>query len=86
VLEVDLAGGYHPALGSSFDLMDFGSLTASGYAFDFSHAPLDSGLAWDTSRFAATGEISVVPESGTLALLAAGVLGLAGWAWKRRKR
>ncbi len=30
--------------------------------------------------------VNVVPEPSTLALFAAGVLGLVGWAWRQRSR
>ena len=73
-LRVTLAGGFAPALGDTFDLMDFGRFVSAGYAFDLTAAPLAEGLSWDTSSFAATGAISVVPEPATVSLLALGAL------------
>ena len=67
--------GFSPSLGDSFAIMSIGgSLIDAGYVFDFSQAPLDRGLSWDDSGFAHSGTINIIPEPGTLTLLALGGL------------
>ena len=75
-LDVVLYGGFAPEVGASFDLLDAGTMTG---AFDALNLPaLGSGKAWDTSQFATSGVVSVVPEPASAALLlcGAGLLGL----------
>lgn len=83
-IALSLATNYTPAVGASFDLLDFVGTLGPGYTFDFSGASLGSGKQWDTSQFAATGSVSVsaTPEPGTalLAMLAGSPLML-----RRRK-
>ena len=43
---------------------------------------LGTGLSWDTSRFATTGAIAVLPEPSRALLL---LLGLLGLAFRRRR-
>ncbi len=67
--------GFSPSLGDSFAIMSIGgSLIDAGYVLDFSQAPLDGGLSWDDSGFAHNGTINIIPEPGTLTLLALGGL------------
>jgi hypothetical protein len=58
----------------------------SGTFSQVSLPALSNGLSWDTSNLYSNGTISVVPEPSTLALFAASALGLAGYAWRKRKR
>ncbi len=51
--------GYTPVLGDSFDLANATTTTGSP-SFDFSAAPLSSGLAWDTSTFTTDGVVKVI--------------------------
>ena len=73
-IALSLDSNYTPAIGASFDLLDFAGTLGPGYTFDFSGASLGSGKQWNTSAFAATGSVSVsaTPEPGTavLAMLA----------------
>jgi hypothetical protein len=81
-LDVELLNNYMPQPGESYQLFD-GQLSG---AFDQVVLPtLPNGLSWDTSNLDANGTISVVPEPSSLVLLAAGAVGLIGWAWRRRK-
>ncbi len=76
VLDVVLYGGFLPAAGASFDLIDAGAVAG---AFDAVNLPaLGSGLSWDTSQLSANGTVSVVPEptSATLLLCGTAFLGL----------
>lgn len=57
-LTILLDTGFAPALGDSFDILDFTTLTGN---FDNIEYPsLSPGLAWDDSALLTTGEISVV--------------------------
>jgi hypothetical protein len=58
-LEIVLSDGYVPDAGTRFDLLDWGSLTGAFGAVDFSAAVLPSGLGWDTTRIALSGELVV---------------------------
>ena len=60
-LTVTLAGGFAPAAGNSFDLLDWGSIAAP---FSSVSLPTLSGsLSWNTSLLYTTGVISVVGTS-----------------------
>lgn len=74
LIKVSLINGFNPANYSSFDVADFGSFTDSGYGFDFTGAPLDPGLTWDTSAFSTTGTIAVIPEQSAALLGGIGAL------------
>jgi hypothetical protein len=77
-LDVTLTGGFEPAAGDSFDILDWGQLSGS---FDDVDLPaLSAGLNWDASQLYTTGSLSVaaVPEASTLGLVVIGLLGLIG--------
>ncbi|MFO0788791.1 MAG: hypothetical protein U0805_04990 [Pirellulales bacterium] len=59
VLSVTLLGGFVPALGNSFDILDWNSL--SGTFSSLSLPALGAGLSWNTSQLYTTGTLSVVP-------------------------
>jgi len=83
-LDVLFSGGFDPALGDTFDLLN-GSLTGQ---FGSVNLPeLDTGLAWDTSQLNTNGVLSVAqtPEPGTGVLYAAGGFLLTLAARRRRK-
>lgn len=82
--------GYTPAVGDTFDLIDWtgiGAAASSDWAshLDFSQAILGSSLYWDTSLFNTQGIISValVPEPSRLCLLFAALAVVGG---RRRRR
>jgi hypothetical protein len=56
-LAVTLGSSFSPALGNSFDLLDFGSTTGAFSSLQL--PPLASGLKWNTSSLYTTGTISV---------------------------
>ena len=88
-LNVTLYGGFSPAGGEVFDILDWGSLSG---AFDAVSLPaLASGLLWDDSNLYTTGELLVraeqaapeIPEPASAVLLASGAAALA---LRRRRR
>jgi autotransporter-associated beta strand protein len=80
-LDVSYLNGFSPTYGESFQLFD-GHTTGS---FSELNLPaLGNGLQWYTGNLYSTGTISVVPEPSTLALLAAGTIGLLGYGWRRK--
>lgn len=92
VFHLNLINGYTPLAGDSYNLLDWaqlstpGSVGGSGLSFDFTTAPLGSGLSWDTSNFLSSGSISVIataPEPGRALLLFAA---LGGIMWRRRRQ
>jgi T5SS/PEP-CTERM-associated repeat protein len=60
VLDVNLLGGFVPAAGNTFDLLDFS--VAQGQFDQILLDPLPIGLSWNTSLLYTAGVISVVPE------------------------
>lgn len=80
-LNVSLLGGYDPAVGESFQVFNFGSLTGQ---FDTVNLPeLSGGKNWDMSNLYAAGSLSVVPEPGAFLLGGFGML-LLGFARRTR--
>ena len=56
-LDVDLLGGYSPAAGSTFNILDLGTLAGT---FDTLDLPaLSAGLMWNASQLYITGALSV---------------------------
>ncbi|MEI8375032.1 MAG: TIGR03790 family protein [Planctomycetota bacterium] len=83
-LNVTLFNGFAPSQGQSFDIFNFNGVPIGQFA-QLNLPVLSSGLSWNTSSLYTTGEISVVPEPSTLALLGVSMIGLLGWAWRRRQ-
>ncbi len=71
-LNITLLNGFTPELGDTFDLFDFDEVTGQ---FDQILLPqLSHGMAFDTRSLLTTGQLSVIPEPGTVAMLAVGTL------------
>jgi hypothetical protein len=65
-LEVIFTGGYTPAAGDQFEVLDFSQLEGK---FTLDLPELGAGLAWDTAGLYSTGQLSVaIPEPATLLL------------------
>ena len=72
-LTVSLINGFNPSSGDSFHLFDFTSATSTSGVFAAVSLPsLGGGLSWDSSQLLVTGDLSVVPEPSTLALVIGG--------------
>jgi hypothetical protein len=80
-LSVSLLNSYDPAVGTSFNILNFNGFNGQFSSMDLPQ--LSGGKVWDASSLAVTGALSVVPEPGTFVLsgLAALLFGLA-----RRRR
>lgn len=81
---ITLYNGFSPSLNDSFDLWDATSVDNSSFttSTDLNLPALPGGLGWDSSAFAATGVLTVIPEPGTTALGALTALTLL----RRRRR
>jgi hypothetical protein len=76
VITLKLALDYTPQLNDEFSLFSGANEIITGaYSFDLSEAILASGLAWNTSNFAETGDVEVVqvPEPQTWASFIGGM-------------
>jgi hypothetical protein len=58
-LALILYGGFVPAYGDRFDILDWGSLSGSFGTIDTSAAGLPAPLVWDTADLYLTGEVAV---------------------------
>jgi hypothetical protein len=78
-LNVSLQSPYSPAVGDSFDVLDWGSQSGAFAAVNL--PPLDPGLSWSTAQLYSDGILSVVavPEPTSIALVASGGLIVLGW-------
>ncbi len=75
-LEVILTGGYTPAAGDQFEVLDFSQLEGE---FTLDLPELGAGLAWDTAGLYSTGQLSVaIPEPATWLIMLSCTL-----AWPR---
>jgi hypothetical protein len=81
-LELSYIDGFTPSAGESFQIFD-GATTGS--FSEISLPALSDGLSWDTSSLYTDGTISVTPEPSSVALLAAGAIGLLGYGCRRRR-
>jgi autotransporter-associated beta strand protein len=79
--------GTPPVVPGDYRLIGYGSLTGSLSDFDLPGAPPNTMYALSTTVDPRYIDLVVaVPEPSTFALLGIGVIGLMGWAWRRRKR
>jgi hypothetical protein len=87
-LQLSLLGGFAPQAGQRFDLFDWGSSSGRFARLDLAAAPLATGLRWDASQLSVDGSLAVaaVPEPGSWALLAGGLLALTLRRLQRRAR
>lgn len=88
-LSVTFVGGYTPALGHSFNLLDWAAVTGSGInglsvgMLSASTAGFDPSWTWDTSQFVSDGIITVVvPEPARSLFL---VVGMLAFVLRRRR-
>jgi autotransporter-associated beta strand protein len=81
-INVSLINSFVPSTSDSFQIANFGSFVDNGFTFNFSSAPLSGSQSWDTSAFATSGTIAVVPEPGVFGLVG---LGFAGALLRRRR-
>ncbi len=66
-VKADLISGFAPALGQSFDLLDWDAgVTPDFTGISFDLPPLGAGLGWNTSYFAVDGTIRVVTDVLTI--------------------
>ena len=71
--------GYTPQVGNTFQFLNF-SVVDGQFLFN---NDIGGGLSWDTSNLYTTGEMTVIPEPSTWALLG---MGAAMTLWFGRRR
>ena len=73
--------GTNPTAPGDYRLIGYGSLTGNVGYFDLPSGPYSLSTTVDPGYI----DLVVVPEPSTFALLGASVIGLLGWAWRRRR-
>ena len=79
-LQVLFATGYHPTAGDTFDVIDWGTIAAG-----FDAIAMPPGWSCDNTQLYQTGQITLVPEPGSLLLLCTGAVGLLFYGRRRRR-
>ncbi len=82
-LRVVLTDSFEPAAGDTFDLFDYHGGVSGDFAI-YDLPALASNIWWDHSPVSTTGVLRVIPEPGTLVILAMGLLGLLSFRQRRR--
>ncbi len=82
-LVLSLRDDFEPAYGDLFDLFDWQG-TVDGTFASIDAPTLSGGLEWDTSQLYTTGQLHVIPEPGTAALMMTFGIGL--WSGRRFKK
>jgi len=88
-LHVSLLDGYDPAQDTIFDIITVtGALTDGGVIFDL--PTFSDGRSWKTwddtgTKLSSTGQIQVIPEPATIALMGLGLAGLVSLRRRSRK-
>ena len=84
-ISVSFAGGYAPALGHSFDVLDWSGVSGlSTSQLSLSTTGFDPSWIWDMSQFTTNGTLMIVlvPEPSRSAIAMAG---FAAWRMRRRR-
>ncbi len=85
-MTVNLAtAGYTLQGGEVYDLLDWGTLSATTVTFSTTGVSLAPGVTLDTSRFLIDGTVTAVPEPTTFVLSALGAAAMAGCVVRRRR-
>ncbi len=84
LLDIVSLGGFSATNGASFNLFSWDG-GVSGTFSDVSTTALSGGQYWDTSELYTTGQLSVIPEPGSIGLLGLGS-GILLFARRHRRR
>lgn len=83
-LDLLLDSGFSPTVGTRFDLFDWNGGVSGAFA-TINTPELGDGLYWDTTNLYASGQISVIPEPGSVGMMGLGA-GILLFTKRRRKR
>ncbi len=83
-VNITTIGGFVAQAGQTFDLIDWGSITAGTFTVNTAGASTAPGTTWDVSQFPVNGSITVVPEPATYLLCVLGGAALLGVVRRRK--